>query len=94
MSAIDNENTDVQLAAVLATAKLPDGSDPSAMIIKALGSKSQTVRFAADQQLVRLSGGHEVGFVASAPEPERLAAIERWEAWWKGRTPHGKNRAQ
>ena len=57
----------------------PDRETLEQLVIM-LGSSDPAARFIASNTLTRVSGV-DLGFHPSAPLPERVAAVDRWQAW-------------
>ena len=51
------------------------------VLVKDLSSDDPAVRFYAIRALQKMTGGDAKGYVYYAPEDDRSAAFERWQAW-------------
>ncbi|HEV7298916.1 MAG TPA: HEAT repeat domain-containing protein [Tepidisphaeraceae bacterium] len=63
-----------QVAAQRDTAQVP-------VVVKDLSSDDPAVRFYAIRALQKMTDGDAKGYVYYAPDDERAAAVERWQAW-------------
>lgn len=61
------------------TGRRPDHRTLEQLVIM-LASSDPAARFIASNTLTRVSGV-DLGYHPSAPLPERMAAVDRWQAW-------------